>query len=102
MSPLLLAVTREDVGDYVITLAYVYVVLIFVRVLMSYFTRIPYYRWLDAILTFVHEVTEPLLRVFRRLLPPVRLGPAALDLTPVVATFALIIGGSIVAGLIRG
>ena len=47
------AITREDVADYVYTLAIVFVVLIFIRVIMSFFPRIPYYRWLDAFLTFV-------------------------------------------------
>ena len=35
MSPVLAAVGRADVANYVITLVYVYVILIFIRVLMS-------------------------------------------------------------------
>ncbi len=97
-----LAIGREDVADYVYTLAIVFVVLIFIRVIMSFFTRVPYYRWLDAFLTFVTQVTDPILNVFRRVLPPVRIGPVALDLAPMVATFVLLIVAGIVAGLIRG
>ena len=96
------AITREDVADYVYTLAIVFVVLIFIRVIMSFFPRIPYYRWLDAFLTFVTQVTDPILNVFRRFLPPVRIGPGALDLAPMVATFVILILAGIVAGLIRG
>ncbi|HEV2723983.1 MAG TPA: YggT family protein [Thermoleophilaceae bacterium] len=97
-----LAIGREDVADFVYTLAIVFVVLIFIRVIMSFFPRIPYYRWLDAFLTFVTQVTDPILNVFRRVLPPVRIGPGALDLAPMVATFVLLIVAGIVAGLIRG
>lgn len=96
------AITRDDVADYVYTLAIVFVVLIFIRVIMSFFPRIPYYRWLDAFLTFVTQVTDPILNLFRRFLPLVRIGPGALDLAPMVATFVLLIVAGIVAGLIRG
>ena len=97
-----LAVTRDDIADYVQTLALVYLVLIFVRIIMSWIPRIPYNRWLAGFLKFVSDVTDPYLNLFRRFLPPVRLGPGALDLSPIVATFVLIIVSSIVAGLIRG
>ncbi|MGI9081931.1 MAG: YggT family protein [Thermoleophilaceae bacterium] len=101
MSPLL-AISRGDVADYVYTLAIVFVVLIFIRVIMSFIPRIPYYRWLDAVLTFVTQVTDPILNLFRRFLPPVRIGPGALDLAPMVATFVLLIVAGIAADLIRG
>jgi len=97
-----LAVTRGDVADYVETLALVYLVLIFIRIIMSWIPRIPYNRYLAAVLKFVSDVTDPYLNLFRRFLPPVRLGPGALDLSPIVATFVLIIVSSIVANIIRG
>ncbi|HYI99008.1 MAG TPA: YggT family protein [Thermoleophilaceae bacterium] len=98
----LLALTRGDVADYVDTLVIVYLVLIFVRILMTWIPRMPYNRWLDAVLTFVKDVTDPYLNLFRRFLPPLRIGPGALDLSPIVATFVLLIVGGIVSGLIRG
>ena len=97
-----LAISRGDVADYVETLAIVYLVLIFIRILMSWIPRMPYNRYLSAFLQFVSDVTDPYLRIFRRVLPMVRLGPGALDLSPIVATFLLIIVGNIVAGLIAG
>jgi YggT family protein len=97
-----LAVTRTDVADYVQTLAYVYLVLIFIRIILSWIPRIPYNRVLNGFLKFVTDVTDPYLNLFRRILPPVRLGPGALDLSPIIATFALIIVSSIVARLIEG
>ena len=95
-----LAITRADVARYVNTLIYLYLALIVVRVVMTYFQRIPYNRYLAAVLGFVEDVTNPYLNLFRRFIPPVRLGPAALDLTPIIAMFVLIIVGQIVVALI--
>jgi YggT family protein len=97
-----LAITRNDVADYVETLTLVYIVLIFVRIIMSWIPRIPYNRFLAGFLKFVTDVTDPYLNLFRRILPPVRLGPGALDLSPIVATFVLIIVSTIATDLIRG
>ena len=96
------ALTRTDVADYVQTLAYVYLVLIFIRIILSWVPRMPYNRWLNAGVKFVSDVTDPYLNLFRRILPPVRMGPGALDLSPIVATFVLIIVSSLLADLIRG
>jgi YggT family protein len=97
-----LAVTRGDVADYVETLTLVYIVLIFIRIIMSWIPRMPYNRYLAAALKFVSDVTDPYLNLFRRFLPPVRLGPGALDLSPIVATFVLLIVSGIVVSVIRG
>jgi YggT family protein len=97
-----LAITRDDVADYFSTLTLVYLVLIFIRIIMSWIPRIPYNRWLAGFLKFVSDVTDPYLNLFRRILPPVRIGPGALDLSPIVATFVLIILNAVVTGLIRG
>ena len=96
------AVSRGDIADYLDTLLLVYLVLIFVRIIMSWVPRVPYNRYLDAVLGFVKDVTDPYLNLFRRFLPPVRIGPGALDLSPIVATFVLIIVGGIVVDLVRG
>jgi YggT family protein len=97
-----LAVTRNDIADYVNTLVLVYLVLIFIRIILSWIPRVPYNRFLNGFLKFVTEVADPYLNLFRRILPPVRMGPGALDLSPIVATFVLIIVGGIVESLIRG
>jgi YggT family protein len=98
----LIAVTRGDVADYLDTLITVYVVLIFIRILISWIPRIPYNRVLSAIITFVSDVTDPYLNLFRRFIPPLRIGPGALDLSPIVAVFVLLIVGGLVVALIRG
>jgi YggT family protein len=100
MSPL--AISRGDVADYVYTLLLVYFVLIFIRVVLSWVPRMPYNRVLNAVVTFVHDTTDPYLNLFRRIIPPVRMGPGALDLSPIVAIFVLWIVGGIVVSVIRG
>jgi len=97
-----LAITRADVADYVDTLAIVYIVLIFVRILTSWIPRMPYNRFLAAVLKFISDVTDPYLNLFRRFVPMVRLGPGALDLSPILATIVLIIVSSLISKLIRG
>jgi YggT family protein len=99
---LIAALTRDDVAHYVSTLITVYIVLIFIRILMAWFTRIPYNRYLDAVLRFVAEVTDPYLNIFRRFIPSVRIGPGALDLSPIVAVLVLSIVGGIVVRAIAG
>ena len=98
----LAAITRDSVANYVITLVYVYMILIFIRILMSWVPRMPYNRALDIFLTFVRDVVDPYLNLFRRFIPLARLGPAAIDLSPMIGSIVLILVGSIVANLIRG
>jgi uncharacterized protein YggT (Ycf19 family) len=98
----LLAVTRGDVADYVGTLILVYTILMIVWVILSYIPRMPYNRFLSAFVSFVNDVVEPYLKIFRRFLPPLKIGPGALDLSPIVGFLVLQIVGGIVVGLIRG
>ena len=95
-----LAITRNDVADYVDTLILVYLILIFIRIILTWIPRIPYNPVLSALIKFVTDVTDPYLNLFRRILPPVRLGPGAIDLSPIVATFVLIFVREILVGLI--
>ena len=80
----LLADTATSINHFIDVFIYVYVLLIFVYVLTSW-VRLPYSVWVRRISDFLRDVCEPFLRIFRRILPP--LGP--LDLSPVVAIFAL-------------
>jgi uncharacterized protein YggT (Ycf19 family) len=62
----------------------VYTLVIFSYILTSW-VRMPYSPWLNRIQRFLYDVSEPYLRLFRRILPS--MGP--LDLSPWVATIAL-------------
>jgi YggT family protein len=96
-----LAISRSDIASYVDALFLVYIILLFVRILLSWIPRIPYNPTLSAIINFIHEVTDPYLNLFRRILPPVGGGGFALDLSPVIAIFVLFIVRTIVVGAIQ-
>lgn len=92
---------REQIADFLATLIWVYTLLVFGWVISSFVfamgVRVPYSRVLTAVLDFLRDTVEPYLRIFRPL--PLRIGP--LDLTPIVAIFALQIVGGIIVNLIR-
>ena len=97
-----LALTRNEVADFVSALFLVYIVLIFVNVLISWVPRMPYNRWLRAVLDFVTETTNPYLNLFRRILPPIGGGGFALDLSPIIGVIVLFILQGLIVGLIQG
>jgi len=97
-----LLTVRSQVADYVSILIYVYLLVIFAYIVSTWVfamgLRIPYYRYTDAILGFLHDVTEPYLRIFRRIIP--RFGP--LDLSPIAGIIVLNLVRALVVPLIRG
>ena len=54
----MLAITRDDVADYVAAIFLVYLILIFIRILLSWIPRMPYYPWLRASVDFIHQVVD--------------------------------------------
>jgi uncharacterized protein YggT (Ycf19 family) len=95
------ALSRADIADYVNALFTVYLILILIRIVLSWIPRLPYNQVLNAVVTFVHDVTDPYLRLFRRVIPPVGGGGFALDLSPIIGIIVLYIVQAIVVGLIR-
>lgn len=91
---------RSEIADFLTALILVYTICIVgwvvVSLVFSLGVRVPYSRWSSAALDFLRDVSEPFLRLFRRL--PLRIGP--LDLTPMVAILALQIGGGIIVSVI--
>ncbi|MDQ6605230.1 MAG: YggT family protein [Actinomycetota bacterium] len=96
------ALTRGDVANYVSALFSVYIILIFVYILLnllfSFGARPPYARWSDAILSFLRDVTEPYLGLFRKFIPPIGM----FDLSPMIGIFVLIIARQIIVNAIGG
>jgi YggT family protein len=92
---ILLADWVSSAQNFVQVFVWVYILLIFAYVLMSW-VRLPYSLWLNRIQRFLYDVVEPYLRIFRRILPP--LGP--LDLSPMIAVIVLIVAGQIVIRLL--
>ena len=97
-----LATTRTDIAGYVDAIFLVYSLLIVVYVLLSMIfslgARVPYSRFTDAILTFLRDVSEPYLQIFRRFIPLI--GP--LDLSPLVGLIVLNVVRVIVVNAIHG
>jgi YggT family protein len=81
---ILLADAISSAQNFVQVFATVYTLIIFVYILSSWF-RLPYSPWLNRIQRFLHDVCEPYLRLFRRILPS--MGP--LDLSPWIAVIVL-------------
>ena len=98
----LAAVDRGDVAAYVNALFTVFIILVFLRVLMSWIPRLPQNGTVQAVAGFIRQTTDPYLNLFRRFLPPVGGGGFALDLSPVIGIFLLLIGQQIVVSLVRG
>ena len=96
----LLAVDRVDVANYVDALFLVYIILIVVRILLSWIPRMPYNPVLSAVVNFIHEATNPYLNLFRRILPPIGGGGFALDLCPIIGIIVLYIARAIIVGAI--
>ena len=73
----------------------VYILTIFAYILTSWI-RLPYSPWLNRVQRFLFDVSEPYLKLFRRVIPP--FGP--LDISPVVAVLVLVIVQQLVDGLL--
>ena len=86
---LALAITRDDIASYVQTLFWVYILIIFIYILLNMMfslgLRPPYSRALNAFLTFLRDVSEPYLRLFRRIIP----SAGMFDFSPMVAIIVL-------------
>lgn len=95
-----LALNRGDVADYVQALFIVYFILIFANIVLSFVPRMPFSLWSQAIINFIRETTDPYINIFRRILRPIGGGPIALDLSPMVAIFVLVLLDRIVVGAI--
>ena len=100
---MILASTRTQIADYLSTVIYVYTLLIIlfivVQLLFAAGLRPPYSRTLDAVLSFLRDVCEPFLRIFRRLLPTL----GGFDFSPILAILTLaILNSIIVQGIIHG
>ena len=81
----------------VCSLIQIYILLLVVRVVMSWFPISPNGP-AETVAGFLYMVTDPVLVPLRRLLPPVRMGAMALDLSPIVAFFALTVLRGILCG----
>jgi YggT family protein len=94
------ASAREEIADFLSALLTVYVIVIIAWIVIQFVfamgVRMPYNRWVNAVLDFLRDVSNPWLNLFRRL--PLRIGP--LDLSPIVAIIVLQVVGGIVIKIV--
>jgi YggT family protein len=100
---MILASTRTQIADYLSTVIYVYTLLIIlfivIQLLFAAGLRPPYSRTVDVVLSFLRDIVEPYLRIFRRLIPTF----GGFDFSPILAILTLaILNSIIVQGLIHG
>jgi YggT family protein len=98
---MILAITRNDIADYVSALFIVYIILIFARILISFIPRVPHSATLRPVLDFITDATDPYLNFFRRFLPPIGGGGFALDLSPMVGIIVLYVAQALIVSLIQ-
>lgn len=79
----------------VCTLIQLYIVVVFVRILLEW-VRVPADHPVGRVRDVLANLVDPILRPLRRIIPPIRMGAAALDLSPLV----LLIGLSILSSAI--
>ena len=85
----------DNVASFVQVFVTVYSLLILAYIITSW-VRLPYSPWLNRIQRFLYDVVSPYLNIFRRLLPSFDMGGLRLDLSPIIAIFALLILNRIV------
>jgi YggT family protein len=82
----LLGDTATSVQRFISVFIGVYILLLLAYVLLSWI-RLPYSPTLNRLQSFLYDVCDPYLRLFRRILPS--LGP--IDISPIVGVFGLIL-----------
>ncbi len=87
--------TASSLQSFVRVFVWIFVLLIFVYVLLSWF-QLPYSRTFSTVQEFLDDVVTPYLRVFRGRIPT--LGP--IDLSPIVAVVVLLVAAELVNFLI--
>ena len=80
----LLADAFSQAENFISVFTTVYTLVIFAYLITSWL-RLPYSPWLNRIQRFLYDVTDPYLRLFRRLLP----STGALDFSPILAVVVL-------------
>jgi YggT family protein len=81
--------------DILDTALYIYFLAVFAWVVLSWIPM-SYGHPLGRIKQFLDRIIEPVIRPIRRVIPPIRLGGGALDLSPLI----LIIGIQLLRGII--
>jgi YggT family protein len=79
------------------TLLGVYWLILFARIILSWFPppRSPGAR---SVVSVIYDITDPILRPLRNLIPPVRMGAMAMDFSPIIIFIVIGVVRSAVLG----
>jgi YggT family protein len=77
----------DQLETYVNAIFTVFIIVIFIRILLSFLPVAPGSRWARAFFDFCHQSTDWFLGIFRRLIPPLGM----FDLSPILAIIVLYI-----------
>ena len=69
--------------DFICSLLYLYTFVILARIIMSW-VRITPGTPVASIYSAIFSITEPVLGPLRRMIPPVRMGMGAIDVSPII------------------
>ncbi len=83
--------------EIICILLLVYTIVLFARVISSWIP-IPPSGPLSRIFGVIYDLTEPVLRPLRNLLPPIRMGVVGFDLSPIIVFIVLMILRGAVCG----
>ncbi len=76
------------IGQIIADIIQAYLVVLLVRIVLTWFPIRPYSR-AGRLVHYLALVTDPVLAPIRRVLPPLRVGAAAIDLSP-IALFVIL------------
>lgn len=86
----------NQLQTYISALFTVFIIVIFLRIVMSFLPRPPVSGVLRAIWNFAHESTDWYLGIFRRFIPPLGM----FDLSPIVGLLVLYILRNLILALL--
>jgi YggT family protein len=90
-----MATTIGLLATSLITFVQIYMALMFIRILLSWFPNV---NWSDPPFSILSQLTDPYLNIFRSFIPPL----GGMDFSPIIAIFALQFGSQLLVTLLSG
>lgn len=90
-----MATTIGLLATSLITFVQIYMALMFIRILLSWFPNV---NWYDPPFSILSQLTDPYLNIFRSFIPPL----GGMDFSPIIAIFALQFGSQLIVTLLSG
>jgi YggT family protein len=82
-----MVLAQSAVGEILCTILTIYLVVLIARIILSWVPSLP--EPLVPLARGLQAVTDPVLLPLRNLLPPLRIGAGALDLSPLIVFFGI-------------